>query len=223
MAPDALERVSDRVYRVKDRYVNLYVIDAGRIVLADTGTRTAEPKIRAGLRELGKEVSDVGLVLLTHHHGDHMGTAGVWAREARAQVAVHEADREVVAGRERRSATGGGAASKVVVTFLGVFARLRPAEPVEPGRTLAGDETLDLLGLRLRTVHAPGHTLGSCAFHLLPDDVLFAGDAVNARDGRPGPPRFVEDPDAAVRSYERLLAIPRKALCPGHGEPIRGP
>ena len=79
MAPDALERVSDRVYRVKDRYVNLYVIDAERIVLADTGTRTAEPKIRAGLRELGKEVSDVGLVLLTHHHGDHMGTAGGWA------------------------------------------------------------------------------------------------------------------------------------------------
>ncbi len=79
-----LERFRDRVYRVRDRFVNLYVVDAGSVVLVDAETRTAGPRICAGLRELGKEVEDIAYVPLTHHHPDHVGTAGVWELEAGA-------------------------------------------------------------------------------------------------------------------------------------------
>ena len=218
---DALERVSDRVYRIRDRFVNLYVIDAGRLVLVDTGTGKAETVIRAGLRELGKEVADIGLVLLTHHHLDHMGTAAVWKRETRAPVAVHGSDSEVVAGREQRRAKGVGSRAKLLLLFGAPFMRMATSQAVEPDRTIAGDEILDLLGLRVRTIHAPGHTLGSCAFHLLQDDVLFAGDAVNAREGVPRPPTIVEDAKEARRSFDRLLGIGSRTLCPGHGNPVR--
>jgi glyoxylase-like metal-dependent hydrolase (beta-lactamase superfamily II) len=221
MSPDVLERVSERVYRVEDRFVNLYLVDAGKVGLVDTGTRKAEPLIRTGLKELGKEPEDIDFILLTHHHLDHMGTAGVWKRASRAEVVVHEKDAPVVAGQETRKGHGAGLRAKIMLTVAGPFMRASAAEPVTPNRILVDRELLELLGLRFETIFAPGHTLGSCAFHLASDDVLFAGDAVNARSGVPRPPWFIEDADAAKASFAKLATMQVKVLAPGHGNPIR--
>jgi len=221
MPTSVLERVADRVYRIEDRFVNLYLLDVGKVALVDTGTKRAEPLVREALRELGKDAHDVGFLLLTHHHVDHVGTAGVWKREAQADVAIHEADAPVVAGRERRRGKGIGLRAKVLVAFSGVFTRLLAVPPFEPDRTFGDREILDVLGLRLETIHAPGHTLGSCAFYLPTEGVLFAGDAVNGRRGRAEPPWFVEDAEAARASYRKLTSMDVRVLCPGHGSPIR--
>lgn len=216
-----LQRVGERVYRIEDRFVNLYLVDAGRLVLVDTGTRKAEDLVCAGIRELGKEIEDIRLLLLTHHHLDHVGTAGVWKRVSNAQVAVHDADADVLAGRERRKGKGVGIRARILVTFAGIFARTLSVPPLEPDRRLGGNEVLDLQGLPTQVIHAPGHTLGSCAFDLPSEGVLFAGDAVTGRGGTAEPPWFVEDAEAATASFARLVAMHRPVLCPGHGDPIR--
>jgi glyoxylase-like metal-dependent hydrolase (beta-lactamase superfamily II) len=221
MVPDLLERVTDRVYRVRDRFVNLYVVDAGQVILVDTGTKSAGPRIRATLRELGKEVADIDAVLLTHHHLDHVGTAGVWKREAGAELAIHEDDAKVLAGEERRRGTGVGLRGKVLVGLSGLFTRTMTVPPVRADRVLPGRGTVELLGLTFEAVPARGHTLGSCAFLLGSEGVLFAGDAANARGGRPAPPWFVEDAAAAVESYRALIAMAPSVLCCGHGDPVR--
>ncbi len=221
MAAGEPQRVSDRVYRIEARFVNLYVIDVGKVVLVDTGTRRAEPLVRRGLTELGKEVEDIGAILLTHHHPDHMGTAGVWQRLAHARVGVHEKDAAVVAGEERRKGKGLAAMGKVMVLFTTLFGRALAAEPVRADRTFGDREVLDLLGFRVETIGVPGHTLGSCAFRLVADNVLFAGDAVNGRQGKAEPPIYVEDGIAAEESFRKLVAMDYAVLCPGHGAPIR--
>ena len=221
MASDLLRSVADRVYRLEDRFVNLYVIDLGNVALVDTGTRKAEPLIRQGLRELGKDVDDIAVLLLTHHHADHVGTAGVWKREARAPADLHRLDAPVAAKRERRRAYGTRGAMKLVAPFMGVIGRFLRAEPIEADRILDGGEVLDVLGWPVEVVHAPGHTLGSCAFHARSAGILFAGDAVNGRQGRPEPPNFVEDAAAAQDSYRRLLGLGAGVLLPGHGSPVR--
>ncbi len=218
-----LRRVSERVYRIEDRFVNLYVIDAGKIALVDTGTRKATALVRSGLRELGKEPEDIGTILLTHHHLDHVGTAGVWKREAGATVAIHETDAPVLAHRERRRPSGVGLRGKAMVLFGGIFSRIQAVPALEADRTIRDRDALDVLGLRLEAIHVPGHTLGSCAFHLLSDDVLFAGDAVNGRRGEPAPPVFVEDRRAAEASFAMLTAMQVTVLAPGHGSPILRP
>ena len=136
MSADVLERVAERVYRIRERFVNLYVIDVGRIVLVDTGTKGAEPLVREALKELGKELADIRLVLLTHHHLDHVGTAGVWKREAKSTVLVHDDDADVVAGRERRKGKGIGLRAKTLIAFAGVFAWSMRVPPLEPDRRL---------------------------------------------------------------------------------------
>lgn len=220
VAADRLHRISEGVFRLEDRFVNLYLLDLGKIVLVDTGTKRAEPEIRAGLRELGKEVQDIAVVLLTHHHTDHVGTAAVWTREARAQVDIHRVDAPVAAHRERRRTRGIGLGPKVMAAFMGVFVPLMRTAPVEADRVLDGGETLDLFGHRVEVVHAPGHTLGSCAYILRDAGVLFAGDAVNGRAGVAEPPALVEDRVAATESFRRLTSMNPGLLCPGHGSPV---
>lgn len=223
MASDRLERVADQVYRLEDRFVNLYVLDLGKIALVDTGTRRAEEPIRRGLRELGKDVEDVAVLLLTHHHVDHVGTAGIWKRESRAQVNLHRIDVPVAARRERRRTHGTSPGTTVVAALMGLFTPLMRGPPLETDRVLEGGEVLDVLGWPVEVVRAPGHTLGSCAFYARMPDILFAGDAVNGRHGTPEPPVVVEDRAAAEDSYRALTGLKAGILLPGHGSPVRRP
>ncbi len=223
MTENLLRRVADQVYRVEDRFVNLYVLDLGKIVLVDTGTRKAEPLIRAGLRELGKDVEDIAVLLLTHHHLDHVGTAGVWKRESHAEVDLHRIDAPVAAKRERRRTHGVKASMKVVAAFMGLFTPLMRGPPLETDRLLSGGETLDVLGWPIEVIHAPGHTLGSCAFYAREAGILFAGDAVNGRRGTPEPPNVMEDVAASMDSYRKLIAVGAPVLLPGHGSPVQRP
>ncbi len=223
MTPEVLQPIADRVYRLEDRFVNVYVIDLGKLVLVDTGTRKAEGLIRAGLREIGKEEQDIAVLLLTHHHVDHIGTAGMWRRETRAQVDLHRLDAPVAARRERRRMHGTRPSMKVVAAFMGLFSPFLRAPPLETDRVLEGGEALDLLGWPVEVIHVPGHTLGSCAFYARQAGVLFAGDAVNGRRGKPEPPIVAEDLPAAQTSYEKLVQLRAPVLCPGHGSVVRTP
>ncbi len=221
MASDELRRITDQVYRLEDRFVNLYVLDLGKIVLVDTGTRKAEDLVRRGLRELGKEVEDIAVLLLTHHHVDHVGTAGVWKREARAQVDLHRIDAPVAARKERRRMHGARPSMKVAAAFMGLFTPLMRGAPLETDRLLDGGEVLDILGWPVEVIHAPGHTLGSCAFYARQAGILFAGDAVNGRRGTAEPPIVMEDVAASVDSFRKLTSLGAPLLLPGHGSPVR--
>ncbi len=221
MPEKAIRRITDQVYRVEDRFVNVYLLDLGKIVLVDTGTKRAGERIRAGLKEIGKEPEDVAVVLLTHHHIDHRGTAAAWQRDSRAQVSLHRLDAPVAAHREHRRLHGLNARAKVVSAFMGVFIPLMRTPPVETDRVLDGGDVLDVLGWPVEVIHVPGHTLGSCAFYARRAGILFAGDAVNGRRGKPEPPIVAEDPAAATDSYRRLTSLNADVLLPGHGSPVR--
>ncbi len=221
MPAEGLQRITEEVFRIEDRYVNVYLLDLGKVVLVDTGTKRAGPRIRGALRELGKEPEDVAFLLLTHHHVDHIGTAAVWQRDAHAQADLHRVDAPVAAGRERRRSHGLKGSAKLYAPLMGVFIPLLRTPPVEADRLLEGGEELDVLGWPIEVLHVPGHTLGSCAYYARRAGVLFAGDAVNGRAGKPEPPVIAEDPVAALESYRKLTDIAAPVLLPGHGSPVR--
>lgn len=221
MAADQLQRVADQVYRLVDRYVNVYILDLGKVVLVDTGTKKAVPAIRSALKEIGKEPEDVAFLLLTHHHVDHIGTAAIWKREAHALAELHRVDALVAAGHERRRAHGLNPKAKVFAALMGVFVPLMRTPRFEADRLLEGGEVLDVIGWPIEVLHVPGHTLGSCAYYARRAGILFVGDAVNGRAGRPEPPMIAEDPKAALASYEKLTSLHAPLLLPGHGGPVR--
>jgi glyoxylase-like metal-dependent hydrolase (beta-lactamase superfamily II) len=55
--------------------VSAYVVERGDgLVVVDTGNPGSESAIEAALSEYGKTWSDVGYVIATHKHGDHVGS-----------------------------------------------------------------------------------------------------------------------------------------------------
>jgi glyoxylase-like metal-dependent hydrolase (beta-lactamase superfamily II) len=69
--------------------VNAWIVDDDPLTLVDAGTRApgAMEALDAALRGLGRTVADVGLVVLTHHHADHLGLVGEVVRRSGAEVA----------------------------------------------------------------------------------------------------------------------------------------
>ncbi|MDT0304022.1 MBL fold metallo-hydrolase [Streptomonospora wellingtoniae] len=98
-----------------------------------------------------------------------------------------------------------------------------PVHAVEPGMRIGGDdlpdgEVVEVDGLELRVVAAPGHTSDSVCFHLPADDVVLTGDTVLGS----GTTMLADDGLAAyMDSLYRLrnLAVSTgvRALLPGHG------
>lgn len=59
-------------------------------------------------------------------------------------------------------------------------------------------------GVRVRVVHTPGHTRGHCAFHVLPDDVLYVGDIDLSSFGP-----YYGDAWSDLADFERSLRLVR--------------
>src|SRR3954469_20058465 len=70
--------------------VNVWLLRGEPLTLIDTGPRNAAAlwALEAGLRDHGLRVEDLELVLLTHHHVDHLGLAAEIRRRSGATIAA---------------------------------------------------------------------------------------------------------------------------------------
>jgi glyoxylase-like metal-dependent hydrolase (beta-lactamase superfamily II) len=67
--------MSEEWRRVNLGFVSAYVfVREGEAALVDTGTSGSASEIEATLSALGLGWSDLSTILLTHHHGDHVGS-----------------------------------------------------------------------------------------------------------------------------------------------------
>lgn len=225
---------SIQVHHFKTDPFNWYVIEeAGRLTLVDAGFPGHYQVFRKGLKSIGREVSDVEAVLITHAHADHMGFADRVSRESSAPVWIHRAD---VAGAKRilqlpwksllTNAWRTFTRSMLIhATLNGVFQATRIPSP----RILEDGDHLDVPG-RPIVIHAPGHTPGEVAFYLPEAGILFSGDAIVTQDlytGRQTGPQVLNaglnDHDRQTReSLDRFMHLGRVTIYPGHGPSWHG-
>jgi len=87
--------------------------------------------------------------------------------------------------------------------------------PREVNRTFKPGETIDLGGLTVETIPAPGHTAGNTAFYVPDEELLFIGDY----DLLPFGPWYGDrdsDIDLLIASAERLREIPARIWVTSH-------
>lgn len=89
-------------------FVSAYVLVRGNAAaIVDTGSAGSAAAIGETLNTLGLNYSDVAHVILTHRHGDHIGSINeVLADAVNAQVYAGELDREAIPG-DISGVTGG--------------------------------------------------------------------------------------------------------------------
>jgi glyoxylase-like metal-dependent hydrolase (beta-lactamase superfamily II) len=162
-----------RIPTVGRSAVNSYAVveQDGSVTLIDCGLKSAPAKIVAGLEHMGKRVSDVNRIVLTHMHRDHAGGAAEMAAQTGAQVAAHADDAPY--------GTRGLAPELDQTHLLGRLFNRAPAKfkPFEVGNPLLNGQLLDVGG-GLRVIHTPGHSPGHISLLHEPTKLLITGDAI---------------------------------------------
>lgn len=198
---------------------NVYLIQENDgLALIDAGWPIDRPAISRALTSLGGSVSDLKMVVVTHYHGDHMGSIRKLKKMGTVQSAVGAADADFVTGRRPYEKFEVAPLRRIFYSALYPLFRYRTAQV---DRLLEEGQVVDLLG-GLEVIHTPGHTVGSICLYSRERSLLFSGDLVRNEKGvlEGPPPRFTPDPPSAATSLRKLSRLDFDVLLPGHGLPV---
>lgn len=209
----------------------LVVVDS-IIVLVDAGLPRTWPVLKEALSVIGASPDDIGAVVLTHGHFDHVGMCDRLITEHHVRVHVHDGDRPLARHPYRYAHEQ--ARWKYPVQYpqsIPVLTRMAAAGALGvKGVSASGEVHAGVpLPAGLIPVASPGHTVGHHGFLLERTGVLFTGDAIVTFDpytGKSGP-RIVAgaatgDSAAALDALGGYADTEATLLLPGHGEPFTG-
>jgi len=195
---------------------NAYLITGQKHILVDPGPPGTAGELLEQLSRQRVSLGDIGLIVLTHGHPDHFGSAAQLKEWTQAPLAVHELDSEYV--------HWGGAPTLKPVTRLGAltkaFSKMK-ADGVEPDITLHDGDRLGRYAGRGKVILTPGHTAGSLSI-LLPDGNAIIGDLLmgGLRRSSPSYPWFAENLSEVRESLQRVVDAGARRLLVAHGGPF---
>lgn len=184
-----------------DAGVFLVVCKDESIVLIDSGVNSYEI-ITQNIEEIGLSVDNIKVLILTHAHIDHTGSAAEFKKNLYVKIYAHDWEREAIEGVPGTEKII--AASWYGVSYYPVTVDVILKKPEEKHK-IGGTEFL--------FIHTPGHTPGSIAV-LVEDEgkkVLFGQDIH-------GP--FMDDFNSNINdwadSMKLLISKNADILCEGH-------
>ena len=226
--------IAEGVHLVEDGYVNWCLVEDGSsLTVVDAGTPAGWKLLGEAVSALGRKLSDIEALVLTHAHYDHVGFAERLRRQLGLPVWIHRDDiplsKHPAVFRSERPPVlylKDAGLRRVGLDFLkrGAFF----ARPLKQTLAYEGEGPVDAPG-RPHVVFTPGHTKGHCALHFPDRGLVIAGDAIATFDpytGRTGP-RLVakgatNDTEQALRSLDKIGALDAGVVVVGHGEPFTG-
>jgi glyoxylase-like metal-dependent hydrolase (beta-lactamase superfamily II) len=176
--------------------VNCYLIEDDPLTLVDTGPNSGKSldELEQALAQLGHRIEDLGLVVITHQHMDHLGLLEIIARRSGAEVAALD-----VLGPYLRN-FGDSAADRTLTALH------RPGH--SPSDTVFWDE-------QRRILIAGDHLLARISSNPLISRPLA---------GPPAGATAVDRPHALVQymaSLRHTREMPAQLVLGGHGPPVR--
>ena len=204
-------KIVDGIYQVEGVNGKVYLVEDGeKLILVDTGLPRSSKKIVKAIKELNRKPSDVSVIVLTHFHIDHVGSAKKMKQLTNAKIAVHQIDADYVA----RKKSPPKPKSLMIKALTSV---IKPAS-VEPDLLLKdGDKIGPLL-----VIDTPGHTMGSISLLDKERKVMFVGDTIRFMDGKLqfSAPQFTLDTDKAKQSIRKISTFDFDVMLSGHGQPL---
>ena len=178
---------------------NCYILgdDSGTGALIDPGDEAS--RIALAVEKTGLEITKI---IITHAHIDHVGAIAQLVDEYLCPVFMHvEAE-----------------AMMKTLPQQAIMMGMRFGKVPAVDQHVADDETLEVGGIRLRSLYTPGHAPGHLGFYAEEEGIVFSGDALFAGSvGRVDLPGG--SMDLLMQSIsEKLLPLPDATrVLSGHG------
>jgi glyoxylase-like metal-dependent hydrolase (beta-lactamase superfamily II) len=222
--------------------VNVYLIEDEPLTLVDAGPNsgTSFDELQRGIADLGYTLEDIGLVLLTHQHIDHLGLVSLVASRSGAEVAAIDAAVPFVENFSAEAQADDDFAREVMLRHgipADVVAALQSVSQAfrawgaraNVTRKLLDGEALALRDRTLHVHHRPGHSPTDTIFHDRDRRILIAADHLlghissnplitRPRDGS------AKRPEALIQYLDSLAATREMEVdlvLPGHGDKVR--
>lgn len=222
-------KLSDGLHRIGNDMVavHLVVTDEG-ITLIDAGLAGHYADLRRELKAIGRPLSDIRGIVLTHGDTDHTGFAERLRKELDIPVYVGAGDAARAQGEKPPSTPK---EKRRLGPMLGFFAyaigkggfRMPSVSAVV---SVDDGDVLPLPGAPV-IIGMPGHSPGSVAIHVPTVRAVFVGDELTTRNvltGKTGPQPapFTDDQAASSASLDLLATLDVDWVIPGHGAPWHG-
>jgi glyoxylase-like metal-dependent hydrolase (beta-lactamase superfamily II) len=218
--------------------VNVYLIEDEPLTLVDAGPNSGSSldELQRQLSAHGHAIEDIGLVILTHQHIDHLGLVGIVASRSGADVAAIDAAVQFVehyseeATADDEFSTGimlrHGIPGDVVDALKAVSAAFRAwGAKAKVSKVLHDGDTIELRDRKLEVSYRPGHSPTDTIFLDRERQMLVAADHllkhISSNPLISRLPGQTERPQSLVvylESLRRTREMDVDLVLPGHGD-----
>lgn len=206
-------------HRAGGRVSAFLIEDSGELSLVDTLFEADARLVLEAIHALGRSVTDLKRIAITHGHRSHLGGLAALKRASGAAVCAHAWEADIVGGdRRAQPVTLLPKQSLKLIPFqLGLRFNRPRHDPCPVDETLDDDHAFG----PLQVLHAPGHSPGHLAFFWPERGFLIAGDAIATWPSLcAGWTAFNLNPKQHAASVRRMAALDARVVGVGHGEPI---
>jgi hydroxyacylglutathione hydrolase len=176
-----------------ERFVYSYLIFGDEICLIDSGVSSSEKFIFDYLDKTEHGPDDISLLILTHSHPDHIGSAQSIQRISGCEIAAHEGEKSWIEDVDLQFM------ERPVPNFHSLV-----EGPVQVEHVLEDMDIVELgKNINLKVIHTPGHSKGSISIQIPAESVLITGDAVPIQGDLPIYDEFKE----SIQSIEMLMGV----------------
>jgi len=186
-------------------------------MLVDSGSNGSEARILEAISNSGLTPGDLKLLILTHAHFDHAGSAAELKRQTGCRIVIHSLEKERLMRGYAPLPPGTRWKAKLLIVAGRLIARrIGSFEGVEADIITERSLNLNEFGFPGRVIHTPGHTIGSMVV-LMEGGEMFAGDTMMGIWGKEHFPPFAEDLPALCQSWEQIRNMEVSTIYPAHG------
>ena len=186
------------------RFINIYLIVGESCYLIDSGVAGSKNLIDEYLKSIGRNISDIKGIFLTHSHPDHIGGAAEIKRSTDCKVYAPALELNWIEDIDIQFR------ERPIPNFYSLL-----KESVKVDAPLHdGDRVILEKGLEIRAVLTPGHSRGSMSF-VLDNNFVFTGDAIPVAYDLP----IFIDYEQSLYSLDRIMELSEvKYFCPAWDE-----
>lgn len=193
-------KIMENIYSIdhsdaKNHSMESWILDCSEATILIDGGMTPDHVEGIGkeLKSIGKDWSDVDLILITHKHGDHINNLPKLVELTNAPVKAHELEAPLI--KEAVSVEIEGLKDHTVLPYCG--------------------------GIEI--IHVPGHSEGNSSYYLKKHKAIIAGDTIFGDEKSnlmPPPERYCLDVNQATAEMKRLLDYDFDVFIYTHGKDI---